>query len=103
MSTKRSEEHTSELQSLLPYTTLFRSLPARAGCERGAGDVLDAFHQADQPLVAVGSRRREADAAVAEDERRDAVPRRRRELGVPRRLRVVVRVDVDEEIGRAHV
>ena len=38
----------------------------------------------------------EADAAVADDDRRDAVPRRRDHARVPRRLAVVVAVDVDE-------
>ena len=71
-------------------------LPRDAFGERGAGDVLDAFHEADQPLVAIGGGGREADAAVAHDDGRDAVPRRRRHLGVPRRLAVVVGVDVDE-------
>jgi hypothetical protein len=40
--------------------------------------------------------RREADAAVAHDDGGDAVPRRGRHLGIPGRLAVVVRVDVDE-------
>ena len=70
-------------------------LPADALGERGARDVLDALHQADQPVVAVGARRREADAAVAHHDRRDAVPRRRREVRVPGHLPVVVGVDVD--------
>ena len=42
-------------------------LPLDALGERGAGDVLDAFHQLDQPFVPVGRRRSEADAAVAHD------------------------------------
>ena len=64
--------------------------------ERGAGDVLDAFHQPDQPLVLVGLHRREADAAVAHHDGRDAVPARRREHRVPGDLAVEVGVDVDE-------
>ena len=64
--------------------------------ERGAGDVLDALHQPDEPLVLVGAHRREADAAVAHHHRGDAVPARRREQRVPGDLAVVVRVDVDE-------
>ena len=43
-----------------------------------------------------GPHRRERDAAVAEHDRRDAVPARRRRVGIPRELRVEVRVDVDE-------
>ncbi len=67
--------------------------------QRRAGDVLDALHEADEPVVAVGLGRREPDAAVAHDERRDAVPRRRGELGVPGDLAVVVGVDVDPSRG----
>ena len=63
------------------------------------GDVLDALHQLDQPLVPVGRGRGEADAAVAHHDRGDAVPRRRREPRVPRDLGVVVGVDVDPARG----
>ena len=63
--------------------------------EGGAGDVLDALHQPDQPVVAVGRGGCEADAAVAHDEGGDAVPRGRGEHLVPGRLAVVVGVDVD--------
>ena len=70
--------------------------PAHALGERGAGDVLDALHERDEPLALVGVHGREADAAVAHDDRRDAVPRRRREVRVPGDLAVVVAVDVDE-------
>ena len=68
------------------------------GC---AGDALDALHQADEPVVAVGRGGREADAAVAHDHGGDAVPDRRREQRVPGDLAVVVRVHVDEP-GRDH-
>ena len=71
-------------------------LPRDAFVQRGAGDVLDALHQADQPVVLVGPHRREADAAVAHHDRRHAVLARRREQRVPGDLAVVVRVDVDE-------
>ena len=70
--------------------------PLDAGGQRGAGDVLDALHQPDQPLVPIGRDRREADAAVAHHHGGDAVPARRRELRVPGGLAVVVGVDVDE-------
>ena len=59
------------------------------------GDVLHALHQLDEPLVAVGGRRREADAAVAHHHGGDAVPRARRDPRVPGDLGVVVGVDVD--------
>ena len=64
--------------------------------ERAAGDVLDAFHELDEPLVPVGARRREADAAVPEDGRGHAVPARRCQVRVPGRLPVEVGVHVDE-------
>ena len=67
--------------------------------ERGSGNVLDTFHQLDQPLVTVGCRRREPDAAVTHHHRGHPVPRRRREVRIPRRLSVVVRVDVDPAGG----
>ena len=70
--------------------------PLDAVGERGAGDVFDALHQPDQPLVPVGLHRREADAAVAHHDRGDAVPARRREQRVPGDLTVEVRVHVDE-------
>ena len=64
--------------------------------QRGAGDVLDAFHQPDEPVVLVGLHRREADAAVAHHDGGHAVPARRREHRVPGDLAVEVRVHVDE-------
>ena len=70
--------------------------PLDALGERGAGDVLDAFHQTDEPRVLVGVNRRETDAAVAHDDGGDAVPARRREHRVPGDLTVEVRVHVDE-------
>ena len=70
--------------------------PREALVQRGAGDVLDALHQFDQPLVIRRAERREADAAVAHHDRGHAVPARRCQLDVPRRLAVVVGVDVDE-------
>ena len=59
-------------------------------------DVLDGLHHLGQ-LFAVGFlARREGHAAVAEHDRRDAVPARRRADRVPRQLGVEVGVDVDE-------
>ena len=60
------------------------------------GNVLDAFHETDEPVVLVGLGRREADAAVAHDDRGHAVPAARREQRVPGDLAVEVRVHVDE-------
>ena len=73
--------------------------PVREG---GAGDVLDALHEADQPVVLVGMHRREPHAAVAHHDGRDPVPARRREHRVPGDLAVEVRVDVDETGGDDH-
>ena len=44
----------------------------------------------------LGAHRREAEAAVADHDRRDAVPARQRAVRIPEQLRVVVRVQVDE-------
>ena len=63
-------------------------LPRETLVQGGTGNVLDAFHELDQPLAVVLVHRSEPDAAVAHDDRRDTVPRRRGELGVPRRLTV---------------
>ena len=70
--------------------------PPHALRERGAGDVLDALHQFDEPLAFAGPHWCEPDTAVTHDHGGDAVPARRREVRVPGDLTVVVRVDVDE-------
>jgi hypothetical protein len=70
--------------------------PRDAFGERGSGDVLDALHQLDQPVLAARPHWREADATVAHHHGGDAVPARRREQRVPGDLAVVVRVEVDE-------
>ena len=49
-------------------------LPAQAFGEGGAGNILDRLHQIDQAGAMLGPHRREADAAIAEQDRRDAVP-----------------------------
>ncbi len=41
--------------------------PGNAGAEHRLGDVLDAFHQLDQPLMIRRPAGREADAAIAHD------------------------------------
>ena len=70
-------------------------VPRHALGQGGPGDVLDPFHEPDEPVVAVGTGRREADAAVAGDDGRHAVPRAGSEHLVPGGLAVVVGVDVD--------
>ena len=74
-------------------------LPLDALVQRRAGDVLDALHQLDQPGLLAGAHRGEAHPAVAGDDGRDAVARRRVEHLVPGGLAVVVGVDVDEAGG----
>ena len=64
--------------------------------ERGARNVLDALHQADQPVLVARPHRREADAAVARDDGGDTVSARRLQQAVPADLAVVVGVDVHE-------
>ncbi len=70
--------------------------PRDALVQRGAGNVLDAFHQLDDPIVVVAPAGREPDAAIAHHHRRDAVPRRRHQPVVPSDLAVVVGMDVHE-------
>ncbi len=82
-------ERVHELGERLP-------VPGETLLQHHARDVLDALHQLDEPVVISRAHRREPDAAVADDDRRDTVPRRRDHPLAPRRLAVVVRVDVDE-------
>jgi hypothetical protein len=67
-----------------------------ARLERGERHALDVLERPEDQLAMRRPRRRDAEAAVADDDRRDAVPRGDREHAVPEDLRVVVRVDVDE-------
>ena len=70
-------------------------LPLHAGRHRDRRNVLDRIHQVEQPVPVLRFDWREADAAVAHDDRRHAVPARRREVRVPGHLGVEVGVDVD--------
>ena len=74
--------------------------PGNAVMERGAGNVLHAFHELHQLVLGAGPHRRETDAAIAHDDRGDAVPAARGDLLVPADLAVVVGVDVDETRGQ---
>ena len=67
--------------------------------QRGAGDVLDAFHELDEPVALVLGDRGEADPAVAHDDGRDAVQRRGFQHRIPGGLTVVMAMDVDESGG----
>ena len=82
-------EHVEVLGVALPT-------PFEALGERTSRNVLHALHQLDQPLVTIGRGGCEADATVAHDRRRDAVPTRRGDERIPGHLCVVVRVGVDE-------
>ena len=64
--------------------------------QHDAGNVLDAFHDADHQVVLVGPARRKADAAIAHHHGRDAVTGRRLHAVGPGDLAVVVGVDVDK-------
>ena len=71
-------------------------VPVEALEDARGRDVLYRLHQRREPRLLPGAHRCERHAAVAEHDRRDAVPARRRRVGIPRELRVEVGVDVDE-------
>ena len=71
-------------------------VPRHAFAHHDLGDVLDAFHDLDQGVAVLGPAGREAHTAIAHQHRGDAMAGGGRETLVPRRLPVVVRVDVDE-------
>ncbi len=70
--------------------------PAQPFVQGRARNVLDAFHQFDEAVVVGFAHRRETDAAIAHHDGGHAMPARRIEPRIPRRLPVIVRVDVDE-------
>ena len=70
-------------------------LPGQASGQHRVGNLLDALHQIHQRAAMMLLHRREADAAIAEHHRGDAMPARRRQQRVPHRLPVIVRVHVD--------
>src|SRR6185437_1609153 len=74
-------------------------VPAQAFVQGDAGNVFDAFHQFDQAVAVGPADGREADPAVSHHHRGHAVPARRRKMRIPRRLAVVMCVDVDEAGG----
>ncbi len=73
-----------------------RPVPRHALRERFEGHALDPCEHPHQVVAVLGAERRDREPAVASDHRGDAVQRRGRQRRVPERLRVVVRVDVDE-------
>ena len=64
--------------------------------ERSAGNILNTLHQADQPIMLVLFRRCKANAAIAHDNRGDAMPARRTHLAVPRCLAVIMGMDINK-------
>jgi hypothetical protein len=70
--------------------------PVEPGHDRVGRDVLDGLHHLGEVGLLAGADRGERHAAVAEHDRRDAVPARRAGDRVPEQLGVEVGVDVDE-------
>ena len=77
-----------ELRKRFPF-------PVQARGQHRVGNLLDAFHQIHQRAAVLLLHRREADAAIAEHHRGDAVPARRRQQRIPHRLAVIMGVHVD--------
>ena len=63
--------------------------------EHGGGNVLHRLHESNEEILVPRAQRRDADAAIAEHGGGDAMPRRRREIGIPGGLAVVMGVDID--------
>ncbi len=81
-----------------PVEVLAEGLPAPVDAllERGEGHALDLGHHAPEVVGVLGVQRGQGEAAVAADDRGDAVDVRRRGQRVPEELGVVVGVGVDE-------
>ena len=73
--------------------------PGQALGQHRERNVLDAFHQPDQPVVIFGLAGREADAAVAHHHGGDPMPGGRLHPSVPGGLAVIVGVDIDKPRG----
>ncbi len=73
-----------------------RPIPRHASFHRGVRNRLDPRHREHRALARFRLHRREAEAAVADHDRGDAVPARNRAVGIPEKLRVVMGVEVDE-------
>ena len=70
--------------------------PGQSGAQHRFGNILDAFHQLNQPLMIRRPAGREADAAIAHDGGGDAILRRRRNVVAPGDLAVIMGVKVDK-------
>ena len=71
-------------------------IPFHAFGKGSAGNILHPFHEADEPFVLVRLGRREANAAIAHDDRRHAVPAGRSHLLIPGSLSIVMGVNIDK-------
>src|SRR5258707_744684 len=70
--------------------------PCRPSDHVRLGNILDAFHQLDQPDMVARPARREADPAITHDRGGDAVLRGRRDVLAPGDLAVIMGVDIDK-------
>src|SRR6185369_4416 len=77
-------------------------IPFQALGQRGAGYVLDTFHQADQPIMLIRPGRCKTDATIADNDRRHPMPTRRRHLLVPSSLTVIMSVNVHKARRHNH-
>ena len=71
-------------------------IPRHPGLHRGVRNRFDARHREHRALAALGMHRGEAEAAVADHDRRDAVPARDGAVRIPEQLRVVMGMQIDE-------
>ena len=74
-------------------------LPVNAFSQRRARNILNPFHQINEPIMLVGFGRCEADAAIAHNGGGDTVPARRAEIGVPGHLPVIMGVNINPAGG----
>ena len=64
--------------------------------QRGTRNIFNALHQLDETVVVGGAHGRKADAAIAHDGCRDAMPARRLQPRVPCRLTIIMGVNIDK-------
>ncbi len=84
---------------LVEVVTEALPVPGHALVERRTGDVLHAFHEADEEVPLAGPDRGKAHTAVAGDHGGHAMPARWRHLWIPGDLAVVMGVDVHPSGG----
>src|SRR5271167_1712481 len=71
-------------------------VPLQALMQYSTGNIFNTFHQFDKLLAIAGSYWREPDAAISHHHRGHSVPAGRRQPGIPYRLGIIVRMNVDE-------